>query len=275
VNMSEELRSKRMSDYVSQQPVTTTAGAQTGSALGGMVAFVYGLVSYAVFLVAFLYAIGFVGNIVVPKGIDSGVQVALPEAIIVNVLLLGAFAFQHSIMARPEFKRQWTKIVPKSMERSTFVLFASLALLLLYWQWRPITTPVWTVESAAVRAVLHGLYLVGWLIVFLGTFMINHFDLFGLRQVYKKARNHEYTELGFRTPFFYKFLRHPIMLGFIIAFWATPEMTLGHLLFAIATTLYILIAIQLEERDLVKYFGEQYREYRRKTPMLIPRPPRS
>jgi protein-S-isoprenylcysteine O-methyltransferase Ste14 len=264
-----------MSDYVSHQPVTTTDSAQAGSALGGMVAFVYGLVSYAVFLVAFLYAIGFVGNIVVPKGIDSGAEGTLVESVIVNVLLLGAFALQHSIMARPEFKRVWTKIVPKSMERSTFVLFASLALLLLYWQWRPITTPIWTVENVAARGVIHGLYLLGWVIVFLGTFMINHFDLFGLRQVYLKVRNRDYAELGFRTPFFYKFLRHPIMLGFIIAFWATPEMTLGHLLFAIATTVYILIAIQLEERDLIKYFGDQYREYRRKTPMLIPRPPRS
>jgi protein-S-isoprenylcysteine O-methyltransferase Ste14 len=260
-----------MSDYVTQQPLPRTA---TGTGvLGSTLAFGYGLVCYAVFLVAFLYAIGFVGNIVVPKSIDTGVELPVQEAVVVNVLLLGVFALQHSIMARPEFKRWWTKIVPKPIERSTFVLFASLALLFLYWQWRPITAIVWSVDIPAARFLLHGLFLLGWLIVFLGTFMINHFDLFGLRQVYLKLRNHEHTELGFRTPFFYRFLRHPIMLGFIIAFWATPRMTVGHLLFSVATTLYILIAIQLEERDLVRYFGEQYREYRRKTPMLIPRPP--
>jgi protein-S-isoprenylcysteine O-methyltransferase Ste14 len=261
-----------MSNSVTQQELRSTS--TTTGIVGSTLAFAYGLVCYAVFFVTFLYAIGFVGNVLVPKSIDTGVAAPLAEAVIVNVLLLGIFALQHSMMARPEFKRWWTKIVPKPIERSTYVLFASLALLLLYWQWRPITTPLWSVHNTAGIVLLHGLYMFGWLIVFLGTFMINHFDLFGLRQVYLKLRNREYTELSFRTPFFYRFLRHPIMLGFIIAFWATPAMTAGHALFSTATTLYILIAIQLEERDLVRHYGEQYREYRRKTPMLIPRPPK-
>jgi protein-S-isoprenylcysteine O-methyltransferase Ste14 len=248
--------------------------SSTSASAGGVLALAFGAISYAVFLVAFLYAIGFVGNLVVPKTIDSGAERLIQEALIVNVLLLGAFAIQHSVMARPGFKKWWTKIIPKSIERSTFVLLASLLLLLLYWQWRPITTQVWAVEHSVGQILLQALYFLGWLIVFLGTFMINHFDLFGLRQVYLKLRNQEYTNLNFRVPGFYKFVRHPIMLGFLIAFWATPVMTVGHLLFTVATTGYILIALQLEERDLVNHFGEQYQEYRRKTSMLIPRMPK-
>ena len=261
-----------MSDTFTKQDLSTSS--RTSVSAGGVLALAYGALSYAVFLVAFLYAIGFVGNFVVPKTIDSGTERSLPEALIINVLLLGAFAFQHSIMARPGFKKWWTKVIPKSIERSTFVLLASFMLLLLYWQWRPILTPVWVVEHSVGQLLLQALYFLGWLIVFLGTFMINHFDLFGLRQVYLNLRNREYTELGFRTPGFYKFVRHPIMLGFLIAFWATPVMTVGHLLFAAATTGYIFIALQREERDLVNHFGERYQEYRRKTSMLIPRMPK-
>lgn len=261
-----------MSKSIEKEQIYTPS--TTAVRVGSVFAAVYGAISYMVFLVAFLYAIAFVGNLAVPKTIDSGPVRPIQEALIVNVLLLGAFAIQHSVMARPGFKKWWTKIIPKTIERSTFVLLASLVLLLLYWQWRPIPTQIWVVENPFGQIMLQFLFFLGWLIVFLGTFMINHFDLFGLRQVYLNLQNHEYTELGFRTPGFYKFVRHPIMLGFMIAFWATPVMTAGHLLFAVATTGYILIALQLEERDLVKYFGDQYRQYRQKTPMLIPRSPK-
>lgn len=264
-----------MTDQLVQPAIPeTTQTAASNSAIGRVLAAIYGVLCYLVFFVAFLYAIGFVGNLLVPKSIDSGVVVPLEQALLINVVLLAIFAGQHSLMARPFFKRWWTKFVPRSVERSTFVLFASLALLLLYWQWRPVPQVVWAIESEVGRALVYSLFFVGWGIVFLGTFMINHFDLFGLRQVYFHAKNQDYRDLGFRTPFFYHFLRHPIMLGFIIAFWSAPTMTIGHLLFALATTAYILIAIQLEEHDLIHYFGEQYREYRRRTPMLIPRWPK-
>jgi len=260
-----------MANTMAQPELSRTAVHEGSGILGRTAALLYGIAAYAVFLVSLLYAIGFVGNFIVPKSIDTGAPVPLGEALVVNSLLLTAFALQHSIMARAWFKRAWTKVVPKSIERSTFVLFASSILLVLYWQWRPMTATVWSIENPVGRGAVQAVQLLGWLIVFLGTFMINHFDLFGLRQVVLNLRNQPYRDLGFRTPFFYKFVRHPIMLGFIIAFWAAPVMTAGHLLFAVATTAFIVVAIQFEERDLVKHFGEEYEDYRRRTPGFLPR----
>jgi methanethiol S-methyltransferase len=240
--------------------------------MGRTLALAYGVASYLVFLSSFLYAIGFVGNLFVPKSIDSGMRGSLPVAVFADTLLLALFAIPHSVMARPAFKRWWTRIVPPAVERSTFVLTSSLLLGLLYWQWLPIPRVLWDVTNPKGRFFLHVVFWVGWVTVLLSTFLINHFDLFGLRQVYLHASARPYTPVGFKYRGLYRYVRHPIMLGFLLAFWATPTMTIGHLLFAGATTAYILIAIQLEERDLVSFHGEQYRAYQQQVRMLLPFP---
>lgn len=230
----------------------------------------YGALSYLVFLAAFLYSVSFVGNFVVPRTVDHGVETPIGEAVVVNVLLLGLFAIQHSVMARPGFKRWWTRLVPNSIERSTYVVLSSLVLLLLFWQWRTMPAVIWNVTSPSGRIGLQVLFWLGWATVLASTFMISHVDLFGLRQVYLAWRAEPYTATEFRAPLLYRVVRHPLMLGFVIAFWAAPTMTAGHLLFALATTGYILIALQLEERDLTAVLGDHYRQYRHRVPMLIP-----
>jgi methanethiol S-methyltransferase len=239
--------------------------------MGRVIALLYGVIAYLAFLVTVLYAIGFVGSLVVPKAIDDGAVVPVVLALVINVLLMSLFAIQHSVMARPQFKQWWTRFVPKSIERATYVLLASLVLLLLFWQWRPIPMVVWQIDQPQVAAAVTALSFVGWLIVFGSTFLINHFALFGLHQVANNLTGRPMPTPRFRTPLLYGFVRHPLYLGFIIAFWAAPTMTFGHLLFAAVTTAYILVAIQLEERDLVDVFGDDYRRYKTRVSMLVPR----
>ena len=232
----------------------------------------YGIGSYLCFVGTLLYAIGFVGNVGVPKSIDSGAPGSAVGAVVVDALLLGLFAAQHSVMARPAFKRRWTRLVPRALERSTYVLFSSAALALLYWQWRPLPDPVWTVRASLAVAALHAVFWVSWAMLLASTCMLSHFELFGVRQVLAHRRGEELPAAPFSTPGLYRHVRHPIYFSFLLAFWSTPTMSVGHLLFALATTGYILLAIQLEERDLIAVFGNQYRRYRRQVPMLVPRP---
>ena len=238
--------------------------------IGRVTAFCYGIFCYLIFFATFLYAVAFLGDFGLVKSIDSGPEMPAGQALAINAFLLGVFAVQHSVMARPWFKRAWTRVIPPVAERSTYVLFASLAMALLFWQWRPMGGVVWGVSDPAARLAIWAVYGLGWLLLLIATFLINHFDLFGLRQVYLHLVGRRYTGLQFRTPGFYRYVRHPIYVAWLCIFWATPEMTTAHLVFAIATTGYILMAIPWEERDLIRMHGEVYRVYREQVPKLLP-----
>lgn len=238
--------------------------------MGRIMTMLYAVACYLVFFVSFLYAIAFLGDFGVPRTIDSGPVAPLGEALAINAALLGLFAVQHSVMARSWFKRAWTRIVPPAAERSTYVLFSSLALIVLFWQWRPMGGQIWNVQNAAGQAAIYGVYALGWLLLFVATFLINHFDLFGLRQAYLHLQGREYTGLPFRTPGLYRYVRHPIYLSWLCIFWATPRMTVAHLVFALATTGYIFMAIPWEERDLTRIHGDSYRRYQQQVPKILP-----
>lgn len=232
---------------------------------------IYGILAYLIFLISFLYAIGFVNNLWVPKSIDTGLEIDSITALLINVALLSIFALQHSIMARPAFKNWWVKIIGKASERSTYILLSSLALILIFWQWKPMINIVWSVDNTLFASVIQVIFFMGWIIVLLSTFMISHFELFGLTQIVDNLKNKVTQAPSFKVNYFYGLVRHPIMLGFIIAFWATPTMTVGHLLFSVVTTVYILVAVKfLEEKDLKKALGETYTNYQKNVPMLIP-----
>lgn len=254
---------------------TSKAAPRGGGRVARALALLYGVGSYLFFFVTFVYLIGFVGNWFVPKGIDGGAPAASAgTAVVVDLLLLGLFAVQHTIMARPGFKRVWTRWVPWHLERSTYVLISTAILAFMAWQWRPLPTPVWQLDSPLAVVLLTGLSLAGWGIVFVSTFLIDHFELFGLAQTACFAMGRGHDAPKFKEHLFYRWVRHPLMLGFLIAFWATPTMSQGHLLFAAATTAYILIAIQIEERTLLQLHGDRYRDYQRRVSMLLPFGPR-
>ncbi len=236
-----------------------------------MLAFTYGAFAYLAFVASFLYAVGFIGNFGVPRGLDSAATSPAGSALLIDLALLTLFALQHSVMARKSFKIWWTRFVPLVVERSTYVLAASLALGALCWYWQPIEGVVWSVKDPAAVTAIQVVFWLGWVILLVATFLINHFELFGLRQVFYQLMGARIPEQEFRTPFLYKYVRHPIYLGFVLGLWAAPEMTLGHLLFAAGGTGYILVGVWFEERDLVAHFGDRYRAYRQQVGMLFPR----